>query len=31
MTSVSDFVPGGYSFLPSVFQYSAGVAALAWL
>jgi hypothetical protein len=28
MTTVSDFVPGGYSFLPSVFQYSAGVAAL---
>jgi hypothetical protein len=28
MTPVSSFVPGGYSFLPSVFQYSAGVAAL---
>src|SRR5437764_8762600 len=23
-----DFAPGGYCFLPSVFQYSAGVAAL---
>ena len=23
-----DFAPGGYRFLPSVFQYSAGVAAL---
>ena len=28
MTAVSKFAPGGYSFLPSVFQYSAGVAAL---
>jgi hypothetical protein len=27
MTAVSNFAPGGYSFLPSVFQYSAGVAA----
>jgi hypothetical protein len=27
MTSVSDFEPGGYRFLPSVFRYSAGVAA----
>jgi hypothetical protein len=24
----ADFAPGGYRFLPSVFQYSAGVAAL---
>ena len=28
MTTVSNFARGGYSFLPSVFQYSAGVAAL---
>ena len=27
MTIVSNFVPGCYSFLPSVFQYSAGVTA----
>ncbi len=27
MTAVSTFAPGGYNFLPSVFQYSAGVAA----
>lgn len=27
MTAVSNFAPGGYSFLPSVFQYSAGVTA----
>ncbi len=26
--AVTDFVPGGYRFIPSVFQYSAGVAAL---
>jgi hypothetical protein len=28
MTAVSNFLPGSYRFLPSVFQYSAGVAAL---
>jgi len=28
MTS-REFVPGGYRYLPGVFQYSAGVAALA--
>ena len=28
MTTVSNFERGGYRFLPSVFQYSAGVAAL---
>ena len=27
MSTVSNFTPGGYRFLPSVFQYSAGVAA----
>lgn len=27
MTALSNFAPGGYSFLPSVFQYSAGVVA----
>jgi hypothetical protein len=27
MSAVNKFAPGGYSFLPSVFQYSAGVAA----
>ncbi len=27
MSVVSDFSPGAYRFLPSVFQYSAGVAA----
>jgi hypothetical protein len=27
MASVSDFIPGGYTYIPSVFQYSAGVAA----
>lgn len=26
--SCHDFLPGGYRYLPSVFQYSAGVAAL---
>jgi hypothetical protein len=28
MAQVLEFAPGGYRFLPSVFQYSAGVAAL---
>ena len=28
MAGAVDFFPGGYRFLPSVFQYSAGVAAL---
>jgi hypothetical protein len=28
MSSI-DFLPGGYRFIPGVFQYSAGVAALA--
>jgi hypothetical protein len=28
MADAVDFVPGGYRFIPSVFQYSAGVAAL---
>lgn len=28
MSTVSEFAPGSYRFLPSVFQYSAGVAAL---
>ena len=28
MTDALDFAPGGYRFIPSVFQYSAGVAAL---
>ena len=28
MSDVLDFEPGGYRFVPSVFQYSAGVAAL---
>ncbi len=28
MSDVLEFVPGGYRFVPSVFQYSAGVAAL---
>ena len=28
MAGAVDFPPGGYRFLPSVFQYSAGVAAL---
>jgi hypothetical protein len=28
MTDAVDFAAGGYRFLPSVFQYSAGVAAL---
>jgi hypothetical protein len=28
MAGVSEFTPGAYRFLPSVFQYSAGVAAL---
>jgi hypothetical protein len=28
MAGAVDFSPGGYRFLPSVFQYSAGVAAL---
>ena len=27
MASTTDFVPGGYRFIPEVFQYSAGVAA----
>jgi hypothetical protein len=27
MSAVNKFASGGYSFLPSVFQYSAGVAA----
>jgi len=29
MAIVSNFAPGGYRFLPSVFQYSGGVAALS--
>src|ERR1700674_743305 len=29
MATPIDFVPGGYRFIPAVFQYSAGVAALA--
>jgi hypothetical protein len=29
MADVVDFPPGGYRFIPSVFQYSGGVAALA--
>jgi hypothetical protein len=29
MTAAVEFAPGGYRFIPSVFQYSAGVAALA--
>ena len=28
MANTTDFVPGGYRFIPAVFQYSAGVAAL---
>jgi hypothetical protein len=28
MSDVVEFTPGGYRFIPSVFQYSAGVAAL---
>lgn len=28
MTAVSEFTPGGYKYIPSVFQYSAGVTAL---
>jgi hypothetical protein len=28
MADPADFAPGGYRFIPSVFQYSAGVAAL---
>ena len=28
MSDVLEFTPGGYRFVPSVFQYSAGVAAL---
>src|SRR5262245_18294371 len=28
MAETVDFAPGGYRFIPSVFQYSAGVAAL---
>jgi len=28
MSNVIEFQPGGYRFVPSVFQYSAGVAAL---
>jgi len=27
MTAVMNFAPGGYRFLPSVFQYSGGVAS----
>ena len=29
MADATDFIPGGYRFIPAVFQYSAGVAALA--
>jgi hypothetical protein len=29
MSSTVDFTPGGYAFIPGVFQYSAGVKALA--
>lgn len=29
MSDVLEFLPGGYRFVPSVFQYSAGAAALA--
>jgi hypothetical protein len=28
MASPTDFIPGGYRFIPAQFQYSAGVAAL---
>jgi hypothetical protein len=28
MPTTSDFTPGGYRFIPAVFQYSGGVAAL---
>jgi hypothetical protein len=28
MANTTDFIPGGYRFIPAVFQYSAGVAAL---
>jgi hypothetical protein len=28
MTDAVDFTPGGYRFIPAVFQYSSGVAAL---
>ena len=28
MTQTADFAPGGYRFIPGVFQYSGGVAAL---
>src|SRR3546814_1247734 len=28
MTAATVFEPGGYAYLPGVFQYSAGVAAL---
>jgi len=28
MAETTDFTPGGYRFIPGVFQYSAGVAAL---
>ena len=28
MANTTDFMPGGYRFIPAVFQYSAGVAAL---
>src|ERR1700722_17008055 len=28
LANATDFVPGGYRFVPEVFQYSAGVAAL---
>lgn len=28
MAKTTDFTPGGYRFIPAVFQYSAGVAAL---
>jgi hypothetical protein len=31
MANTTDFIPGGYRFIPAVFQYSAGVAALPGL
>ena len=29
MTGTIDFTPGGFAYVPGVFQYSAGVRALA--
>lgn len=28
MASVAEFVPGGYRYIPAVFQYSSGIAAM---